>query len=164
MVWYSHLFQNFPEFVVVHTVKGFGIVNKAEIDVFLEFSCFFHDPADVGNLISGSSAYDINALIKDQRDQGLPFPPPYEATSEMLAVCKPRRGFSPALDLAGTLNSDFPASRTVRYKILLFISYPTYSIWFWWPEGTKTISVLKEQSYVSLKKPLLECLLHQGLE
>ena len=57
MVWYSHLFQNFPHFIVIHTVKGFGIVNKAEIDVFLELSCFFDDPADVGNLISGSSAF-----------------------------------------------------------------------------------------------------------
>ena len=57
MVWYSHLFQNCPQFLVIHTVKGFGIVNKAEIDVLLEFSCFFDDPADVGNLISGSSAY-----------------------------------------------------------------------------------------------------------
>ena len=56
MVWYSHLFQNFPQFIVFHTVKGFGIVSKAEIDVFLELSCFFDDPADVGNLISGSSA------------------------------------------------------------------------------------------------------------
>ena len=57
VVWYSHLFQNFPQFIMTHTVKGFGIVNKAEIDVFLELSCFFHDPADVGNLISGSSAF-----------------------------------------------------------------------------------------------------------
>ena len=57
MVWYSHLLQNFPQFIVIHTVKGFGIVNKAEIDVFLELSCIFHDPADVGNLISGSSAF-----------------------------------------------------------------------------------------------------------
>ena len=56
MVWYSHLFQNFPQFTVIHTVKGFGIVNKAEIDVFLELSCFSCDPADVGNLISGLSA------------------------------------------------------------------------------------------------------------
>ena len=56
MVWYSHVFQNFPQFVVIHTVKGFGIANKAEIDVFLELSCFFDDPAD-GNLISGSSAF-----------------------------------------------------------------------------------------------------------
>ena len=57
MVWYSHLFQNFPLFVVIRTVKGFGIVNKAEIEVFLELSCFFGDPTDVGNLISGSSAF-----------------------------------------------------------------------------------------------------------
>src|SRR5574337_1712294 len=62
VVWYSHLFQNFPQFIVMHTVKGFGIVNKAEIDVFLEVSCFFHDPADVGNLISGSSAFSITSL------------------------------------------------------------------------------------------------------
>ena len=54
MVWYSHLFQNFPQFIVIHTVKGFGIVNKAEIDVVLECSCFFDDPVDVSNLISGS--------------------------------------------------------------------------------------------------------------
>ena len=57
VVWYFHLFQNFPQFIVIHTVKGLGIVNKAEIDVFLELSCFFDDPADVGNLISGSSAW-----------------------------------------------------------------------------------------------------------
>ena len=57
VVLYSHLFQNFPQFLVIHTVKGFGIVNKAEIDVFLELSCFFRDPADVGNLISGSCAF-----------------------------------------------------------------------------------------------------------
>ena len=57
VVWYSHLFQSFPQFVVIHTVKGFGIVNKAELHVFLEFSFFFYDPADVGNLISDSSAF-----------------------------------------------------------------------------------------------------------
>ena len=62
VVWYSDLFQNFPQFIVIHTVKGFGIVNKAEIDVFLELSCFFHDPADVGNLISGSSAFSKTIL------------------------------------------------------------------------------------------------------
>ena len=62
MVWYSHLFQNFPEFVVVYTVKGSGIVNEAEIDVFLELSCFFDDTADVGNLISGSSAFAKTSL------------------------------------------------------------------------------------------------------
>ena len=62
MFWYSHLFQNFPQFIVIHTVKGFGIVNKAEIDVFLELSCFFDDPEDVGNLISGSSAFSKTNL------------------------------------------------------------------------------------------------------
>ena len=62
MIWYSRLFQNFPQFIVIHTVKGFGIVNEAEIDVFLELSCFFDDPADVGNLISGSSAREENPL------------------------------------------------------------------------------------------------------
>ena len=62
MVWYSHLFQNFPHFIVIYTVNGFGIVNKAEIDVFLELSCFFDDPADVGNLISGSSALSKTIL------------------------------------------------------------------------------------------------------
>ena len=62
MVWYSHVFQNFPQFLVMHTVKGVGIVNKAEIDVFLELSCFFYDPVDVGNLISGSSAFSKTSL------------------------------------------------------------------------------------------------------
>ena len=62
MVWFAHIFQNFPQFIVIHTVKGFGIVNKAEIDVFLELSCFFDDPVDVGNLISGSSAFCKNQL------------------------------------------------------------------------------------------------------
>ena len=62
MVWYCHLFQNFPQFIVFHTVKGYGIVNKAEIDVFLELSCFFDDPADIGNLISGSSAFSKTSL------------------------------------------------------------------------------------------------------
>ena len=62
MVWYSDLFQNFPQFIVIHTVKGFGIVNKAKIDVFLELSCFFHDPADVGKLISGYSAFSKTSL------------------------------------------------------------------------------------------------------
>ena len=63
MVWYSHLFQNFPQFIVIHTVKVFGIVNKAEVDVFLELSCFFDDPAAVGNLISGSSAFSKNLEV-----------------------------------------------------------------------------------------------------
>ena len=62
MVWYSHVFKNFPEFVVVHTVKSFGKVNKTEVDVFLELSWFFDDPTDVGNLISGSSAFSKSSL------------------------------------------------------------------------------------------------------
>ena len=62
MVWHSHLFKNFPQFVVIHTVIGFGIVNKAEVDVFLELSCFLDDPGDVGNLISGSSAFSKSSL------------------------------------------------------------------------------------------------------
>ena len=62
MVWYSHLFKNFPQFIVIHTVEGFGVVNKIEIDVFLELPCFFDDPADVGNLIFGSSAFSKTSL------------------------------------------------------------------------------------------------------
>ena len=62
MVWYSHLLKNFPQFVVIHTVKGFGMVKKAEIDFFLELFCFFDDPADVGNLISGLSAFSKTSL------------------------------------------------------------------------------------------------------
>ena len=62
MVWYSHLSKNFPQFIVIHTVKVFGIVNKAEVDVFLELSCFFDDPTDVGNLISGPSAFSKTSL------------------------------------------------------------------------------------------------------
>ena len=62
MVWYFHLFQNFPQFIVIHTVKGFGIVNKPEVDVFLELSCFFNDLLDIGNLISGSSAFSKSSL------------------------------------------------------------------------------------------------------
>ena len=62
MVWYSHLFKNFPQFLLIHTVKGFGVVSKAKVDVFLELSCSFDDPPDVGNLISGSSAFSKSSL------------------------------------------------------------------------------------------------------
>ena len=62
MVWYFHLLKNFPQFVVIHTVKGFGVINKAEVDVFLELSCFSDDPTDVGNLISGSSVFSKSSL------------------------------------------------------------------------------------------------------
>ena len=82
VVWYSHLFQNFPQFIVIHTVKDFGIVKKAEIDVFLKLSYFFHDPVDVGNLISGSSAFSrafqLRAIQpkKGYRSWGLPLVDP----------------------------------------------------------------------------------------
>ena len=82
MVWYSHLFQNFPQFIVIHTVKGFGIDKKAEINIFLELSYFFHDPADVGNLVSGSSAFFktslniwnfmVHVLLKPGLENGTP--------------------------------------------------------------------------------------------
>ena len=62
VVWYSHLLKNFPQFVVIHTIKGFGVITKAEVDVFLELSCFFDDPTDTGNLISGSSAFSKSTL------------------------------------------------------------------------------------------------------
>ena len=62
MVWYSHRLKNFPQFVVIHTVKGFQVVNIAEVDIFLEFICFFYDPMDVGSLISGSSAFSKSSL------------------------------------------------------------------------------------------------------
>ena len=62
MFWHSHLLKNFPQFVMIHTVNGFGIVNKAEVDDFLELSCFFDNPADVSNLVSGSSAFSISSL------------------------------------------------------------------------------------------------------
>ena len=70
MVWYSHLFQNFPQFIVIYPVKGFGIVNKAQIDAFLELSCFFDDPADGGNLISGSSAFSKTSFLKQLEVHG----------------------------------------------------------------------------------------------
>ena len=85
MVWDSHLFQNFPQFIVIHTVKGFGIVSKAEIDVFLELSCFFHDPANVGNLISGSSAFSKTSLN---------LVPNRQFTLHLSLVCRPLGFFS----------------------------------------------------------------------
>ena len=85
MVWYSHLFKNFPQFVVIHTVKGFGVVNKAEVDVLLELSCFFDDPVDVGNLISGSSTFSKSSfniwkfMVHIQLEPGLSCPRPLMA-------------------------------------------------------------------------------------
>ena len=88
MVWYSQLFQNFPQFVVIHTIKGFGIVNKAEIHVFLELSCFFHDPADVGNLISGSSAFSKTSVNNRKFTVHVLLKPGLENWSITLLVCE----------------------------------------------------------------------------
>ena len=78
VVWYSCLFQNFPQFIVIHTVKGFGIVNKAEIDVFLELRCFFNDPMDFGSLISGSSAFSESSLNSWKFTVHMPLKPDLE--------------------------------------------------------------------------------------
>ena len=88
MVWYSHLFHNFPQLIVIHTVKGFGIVDKAEIDDFLELSCFFDDPADVGNLISGSSAFSKTSLNIKKFTVHLLLKPGLEILSITLLVCE----------------------------------------------------------------------------
>ena len=88
VVWYSHLFQNFPQFIVIHTVKGFGIVNKAEINVFLERSCFFDDPEDVGNLISGSSAFSKTSLNIWKFTVHILLKPGLENLSNTLLVCE----------------------------------------------------------------------------
>ena len=88
MVWYSHFFQNFPQFVVIHAVKGFGIVNKAEIDVFLELSCFFNDPADVGNLISGSSAFSKTSLNVWKFTSHVLLKPGFQNFEQYFIVCE----------------------------------------------------------------------------
>ena len=88
MVWYSHFFQNFPQFIVIHTVKGFGIVNKAEIDIFLELSCFFDDPVDVGNLISGFSAFSKTVLNIWKFTIHVLLKPGMENLSIILLVCE----------------------------------------------------------------------------
>ena len=88
MVWYSHLPQNFPQFIVIHTVKGFGIVNKAEIDVFLELSCFLDDPVDVGNLISGSSPFSKTSLNIREFTVHILLKPGLENFEHYFAVCE----------------------------------------------------------------------------
>ena len=88
MVWYSHLLQNFPQFIVIHTVKGFGIVNKVETDVFLELSCFFDDPAEVVNLISGSSAFSKTSLNIWKFTVHILLKPGLEILSITLLVCE----------------------------------------------------------------------------
>ena len=88
VVWYAHLFQNFLQFLVIHIVKGFGIVNKAEIDVFLELSCFFHDPADVENLISGSSVFSKTSLNIREFTVHVLLKPGLEILSITLLACE----------------------------------------------------------------------------
>ena len=88
VVWYSQLFQNFPQFLVIHTVKGFGIVNKAEIDVFLKLCCFFGNPADVGNLISGSSAFSKTSLNIWNFTVHIQLKPGLENLSTTLLACE----------------------------------------------------------------------------
>ena len=88
MNWYSHLLKNFPQFVVIHTVKGFGVVNKAEVDVFLELSCFFDDPVDVGNLISGSSAFSKSSLNIWRFTVHIPLKPGWRILSITLLTCE----------------------------------------------------------------------------
>ena len=88
MVWCSHLFQNFPQFVVIHTVKGFHVVNEGEVDVFLEFPCFFYDPADVGNLISGSSAFSKSSLYIWKCSVHILLKPSLRNFEHYLAVCE----------------------------------------------------------------------------
>ena len=88
MVWYSHILKNFPQLIVIHTVKGFGIVNKAEIDVFLELSCFFDDPADIGILISGSSAFSKTSSNIREFTVHVLLKPGLEILSITLQVCE----------------------------------------------------------------------------
>ena len=88
VIWYSHLLKNFPQFIVIHTVKGFGIVKKVEIDVFLEFSCFFYGPTDVGNLISGSSAFSKSNLYIWKFSVQVLLKPSLKDLSITLLACK----------------------------------------------------------------------------
>ena len=88
MVWYSHLFQNFPWFVVIHTVKDFSVLSEAEVDVFLEFSCFFYDPTDVDNLISGSSTFAKFTLYIWKFLVHIPLKPSLENFEQYLLVCE----------------------------------------------------------------------------
>ena len=94
MVWYSHLFQNFPQFIVIHTVKGFGIVNKAEIDVFSGTLCFFDDPVDVGNLISGSTGFSKTWTLADYKGgEGLKADIYQEGSPEKMEIIKMLGGY-----------------------------------------------------------------------
>ena len=88
MVWYSHIFNSFPQFVVIHTVKGFSIVSEAKVDVFLEFLCFFYHPVDAGNLISGSSVFSESSLNIWKFTVHVPLKPGLEHFEPYLLVCE----------------------------------------------------------------------------
>ena len=136
VVWYSHLFQSFPQFFVIHTVKVFGIVNKAEIDIFLESFCFFNDPADAGNLISGSSVFckttlNIwNFMVHILLKPGLENFEHYRKLRSCLAYCDPMDCSLPASSVHGILQAGIlkwvpmPSFR----KILYYLSHQTSPI------------------------------------
>ena len=109
MVWYSHLFKNFPQFVMIHTVKGFSAVNETEIDVFLEFSCFFYDPMDVGNSISGSSAFSQYSLYIWKFSVDILLKPAAAAAAKLLqscpTLCNPIDSSPPGSSLPGILQA-----------------------------------------------------------
>ena len=134
MVWYSHLFQNFPQFVVTHTYKGFGGVSKAEVDVFLEL-CFFYDPTDVGNLISGSSAFSKTSLNIWRVTVHVLLKPGLENLSITLLACEmsaliAEEGFliSPcySLELCIQLDISFPVSFAFCFSSFLSYTSPVY--------------------------------------
>ena len=133
VVWYSHLFQNFPQFLVIHTVKGFGIVNKAEIDVFLELSWFFNDPADVGNLISGSSAFSKSSLY---------FPKKISVVFFFFALCKKR--------LFRRIENTKVQSMFIQYRIFSFYQQ-FYRIYLSWHEPCQYSTWLWEHHLHSTK-------------
>ena len=112
MVWYSHLFQNFPQFIVIHTVKSFGIVSKAEIDVFLELSCFFPDPADVGNLISGSSAFSKTSLNIRKFTVHVLLKPGWRILSMTLLACAAAKSLQSCPTLSDPMDCSPPGSST----------------------------------------------------
>ena len=132
VAWYSHLFQNFLQFIVIHTVKGFGIVNKAEIDVILELSCFFDDPADVGNLISGSSAFSETSLnirkfmvhillkpgLENPRDGGASWAADYGVTQSWTRL----KGFSNSSSKEGLKEMGIPDHLTCLLRNFMQVS------------------------------------------
>ena len=115
MVWYARLLKNFPQFIVIHTVKGFGIVNKTEIDVFLELSCFFHDPADIGNLISGSFAFSKTSLNTRKFTVHVLLKPDAKSLQSCLTLCDPIDGSPPGSAVPGILQA-----RTLEWVAISF--------------------------------------------